>query len=109
MTSIQRTYPQPDSPREDLGPRLRALNLFKYLLGIEPEEAKDHPRFEMVVNAFENQRRSGARQIIFDQTARQQVILDDEVPAMLPSVAEELSTVIPAEVRRFAGGAGRDL
>lgn len=110
---INRTYPQPDSPREHLGPRERALNLFKYLMGIEPEEAKDHPRFELVVNAFENARRAGMRQVPGMQRDAEQVFLEpDDVIEMRPSLVEELSgskTIDDARIRRFAGGPGRDL
>jgi len=48
---VSRTYPQPDLGHLD--PRCRALNLFKYLLGFEPEEAKDHPMFGLVVASYE--------------------------------------------------------
>lgn len=53
MTTIRRTYPQPDSPQGNLGARERALAVFKYLLNLEPEVAKDHPLFSCVVHAFE--------------------------------------------------------
>lgn len=62
---ISRTYPQPDSPAENLGPRERAMAVFKYVLGIMPEQAAGsrkrgidpHPAFELLVHAFEQQRR----------------------------------------------------
>lgn len=52
MTTMQRTYPQPDSPLPNIGPRERALAVYKYLLNIEPEQAKLHPLFDCIVNAF---------------------------------------------------------
>lgn len=50
---ITRTYPQPDSPAPHLGPRERALGVFKYLLDLEPEAAVKHPLFACIVHAFE--------------------------------------------------------
>lgn len=49
---IHRTYPQPDAPGIHLGPRERALNVFKYLLDMEPEEACKHPLFRCIEHAF---------------------------------------------------------
>jgi hypothetical protein len=56
---ISRTYPQPDSPEPHLGPRERALAVFKYLLDIEPEVAKDHPLFACIKHAFEQAEQTG--------------------------------------------------
>jgi hypothetical protein len=50
---ISRTYPQPDSPEPQIGPRERALAVFKYLLDLEPEAAVLHPLFACIVHAFE--------------------------------------------------------
>lgn len=51
--NISRTYPQPDSPNPKLGPRERAMAVFKYLLDLEPEEAVRHALFPCIVHAFE--------------------------------------------------------
>jgi hypothetical protein len=56
---ITRTYPQPDSPEPHIGPRERALAVFKYLLDLEPEAAKDHPMFACIVHAFQQAEQRG--------------------------------------------------
>ena len=94
---ISRTYPQPDSPEPHLGPRERALAVFKYLLDLEPEVAKDHPMFACVVHAFEQARRTG---------------LADERPSYLPlppSLVPMLtsSRTFEADERRFVSDEGR--
>lgn len=53
MTTMTRTYPQPDSPLAHIGPHERALAVFKYLLDLEPEVAKGHKLFACIVNAFD--------------------------------------------------------
>lgn len=50
---IRRTYPQPDSTAPHLGPRERALAVYKYLLNLEPEQAVEHELFPVIVHAFE--------------------------------------------------------
>ena len=60
---LRRSYPQPDSPREDLGPRERALAVYKYLLGLEPEEAIRHPLFECIRRSYQNAARAGVREV----------------------------------------------
>lgn len=55
MLTIKCTYPTPDSARENCGPRERALAVFRYLMDLEPEEAAKHPRFHLIVNAFQQQ------------------------------------------------------
>jgi len=55
-----RTYPQPDSPESHIGPRERAMAVFKYLLDIEPEDATKHPLFECIKHAFEQEHYKGA-------------------------------------------------
>lgn len=52
MPKIQRTYPQPDSPAANMGPRERALAVYKYLMDLEPEAAVKHPLFDVIVHAF---------------------------------------------------------
>lgn len=64
MAKIKRTYPTPDTNRPNCGPRERALAVFKYLLDIEPEDAKQHPRFQMIVNAFEQERTSARIELL---------------------------------------------
>lgn len=49
---ITRTYPTPDDPRPHIGPRERALAVFKYLRGLEPEQAVGHPLFPHVEADF---------------------------------------------------------
>lgn len=64
---ISRTYPPPDSPREDLGPRERAMAVFKYLLDMEPEAAIKHSRFALLVHAFEQEARRQLRKILREE------------------------------------------
>lgn len=52
MPNITRTYPQPDSPAPQIGPRERAMAVYKYLLNIEPEQATEHPLFRVIEHAF---------------------------------------------------------
>ena len=56
---ITRTYPQPDSPKPHLGARERAMAVYKYLMGLEPEAAIKHERFAVIVHAFEQSERKG--------------------------------------------------
>jgi len=58
---IQRTYPQPDSPAENIGARERAMAVFKYLLDLEPGDAVRHPRFDLIRHAFEQHGRAGIK------------------------------------------------
>lgn len=57
--NVIRTYPQPDSPAPHIGPRERALAVFKYLLCLEPEAAIMHPLFAVIVHAFEQSEARG--------------------------------------------------
>lgn len=54
-TKAIRTYPTPDSPKLGTSPRNRALATFKYLLNLEPEQAKDHPLFKCIEHAFKQE------------------------------------------------------
>lgn len=56
---ITRTYPQPDSDRNFIGYRERAMAVYKYLLDMEPEAAVKHPLFACIVHAFEQARTQG--------------------------------------------------
>jgi len=49
---ITRTYPQPDSNLPHIGPRERAMAVFKYLLGLEPEAAVLHPLFACIEHSY---------------------------------------------------------
>ena len=49
---VLRSYPQPDSPALGSSPRNRALAVFKYLLGLEPEQAIKHELFKCIEHAF---------------------------------------------------------
>lgn len=54
MRILSRTYPQPDSGAPNIGPRERALAVFKYLLDIEPEVAIKHARFLYVEELYKS-------------------------------------------------------
>ena len=56
---IQRTYPQPDSPQPNIGPRERAMAVLKYLLDIEPEVAIKHHVFPLLVASYEQSQTQG--------------------------------------------------
>lgn len=58
---IQRTYPQPDSPQPNIGPRERAMAVLKYLLDIEPEDAVRHHGFPLLVASYEQAGRAAIR------------------------------------------------
>ena len=68
-----RTYPQPDLGH--LSPRHRALNLFKYLLGMEPEEAVKHRTFPLVRASYESAEERGANELA--DTPATRVIIPD--------------------------------
>lgn len=57
---LTRTYPQPDSDLPHIGPRERAMAVFKYLLNLEPEAAVQHPLFECIVHSYEQSENRGA-------------------------------------------------
>ena len=61
--------------------------MFKYLLDIEPEEAPKHPRFEMVLNAFEQQRRKGICEFI-----REYHLDVDQPPELLEPLEPEMTS-----------------
>jgi hypothetical protein len=80
---VHRTYPQPDSPAVHLGPRERALAVFKYLQDLEPEAAIKHPLFKCIEHAFAQAERKGS---------------DPDGLTLKPSVVPELSGPVPAKV-----------
>jgi hypothetical protein len=49
---FSRTYPPPDSPAPNIGPRERALAVFKYLLDLEPEAAQLHRLFNCIAHSY---------------------------------------------------------
>ena len=100
---INRTYPQPDSPQPNIGPRERALAVYKYLLDLEPEVAARHPRFALIVAAFDQAERVGWNRACERVKSPYPLILGE---AMRPSVAELLtgSTEFEGTVRPFGQG-----
>lgn len=85
---IDRTYPQPDSPNPKLGPRERAMAVFKYLLNLEPHEALKHPLFACIEHSY-----------------KQAVASVGNPAALEPSLVEMLtsSTTSPARLRMLGG------
>jgi hypothetical protein len=104
--NIHRTYPQPDSPRPNLGPRERAMAVFKYLLDLEPGEAIAHPRFAVIVHAFEQSGRQGWNALFqFLRASKEEGKRETYgEKALDPSYCDELSgttDVGPARTRLF--------
>lgn len=106
--TISRSYPQPDSPLEHLGPRERAMGVLKYVWDMEPEQAAGsakhqrppHPAFLLLVNAFENQRRATLLQLsqgsLFARLrVALNVLLGRVGEPLRPSLVEELTSKIP--------------
>ena len=52
---LSRTFPQPDAPQLQASARNRALAVFKYLLGLDPEKAIQHPLFRCIEHSYEQQ------------------------------------------------------
>lgn len=99
--NIIRTYPQPDSPKLHLGARERALNTFKYLLDMEPEVAMQHPRFAVMVHAFEQSEKRGWNKAA---DCCQDVLFRPQYVELDPSYCDELSKTLPGgevRVRKF--------
>jgi len=71
---VLRSYPQPDSPVLSHSHRNRALAVFKYLLGLEPEEAEKHDLYKCIEHAFEQQAASAQGRILNPSLV---TILDD--------------------------------
>lgn len=84
---IKRTYPQPDSPAPNIGPRERALAVFKYLLNLEPEVAKEHQLFACIKHAFEQ-----AIALAIEERTRPMA-----GPNLEPSLVEQLSSEVSIE------------
>jgi hypothetical protein len=110
---VKRTYPTPDTARDNCGPRERALATFKYLLGLEPEEAIKHHRFDLMVNAFRQQERVALRHFILANAHSykpdaQRAMLHEawlDVPPLLTPVEDEFVSPapreVPATIRKF--------
>lgn len=91
MPQITRTYPQPDSPAPQIGPRERAMAVYKYLLNIEPEQATEHPLFNVIEHAFVQQGRK-------DALAEYQRVSRGTLPMLLQrSLIEELKSTCATE------------
>lgn len=88
---VQRTYPQPDSPAPSIGPRERAMAVFKYLLDLEPEAATKHPLFACIVHSYEQSFKQG-REAETDYPERYE-------PSLVPLLTG--SRDVPVEVRKF--------
>lgn len=84
---VTRTYPQPDSPKPNIGPRERALAVFKYLLNMEPEDAVKHPRFVLIVAAFTQE--GNVRLNRFAHSAQNTL---KHLPKIEESIADELKS-----------------
>ena len=83
---IQRTYPQPDAPEPHIGPRERALAIFRYLeeYQLEPEEASKHPLFELVMAAFRAAERRGWNQAIrYTEVMKTNAPKQEDPPSMV--------------------------
>lgn len=112
---VNRNYPTPDTKRPNCGPRERALATFKYLLGLEPEKAVEHPRFDLMVNAFEQQARAAIRKFIRDNDCVEPLPATSDKPAeycidkwvklpeLLEPLEQELSSGEDAFVRPVRG------
>lgn len=88
--NISRTYPQPDSPLANLGPRERALAVFKYLLDLEPEAATQHALFLVIEHAFVQEYKRGLSD------------MGPQVPRS-PSFTEMLRSTRPMELTKEPG------
>lgn len=93
---LRRTYPQPDSPEPHIGARERALAVFKYLLDLEPEQAKDHPMFACIVHSYQQ----AARAALDDYDDEEQIPRPAEQPSLVPMLTSE--TEVETAVRPFA-------
>lgn len=103
--NILRTYPQPDSPRPNIGPRERAMAVLKYLVDMEPGDAIKHHVFPLLVHAFEQSERRGWNDCVKAVRAEEQgdVVIADDLPALKelqPSLCEELSKSIEGTAPR---------
>ena len=100
---ISRTYPQPDSPEPHLGPRERALAVFKYLLDLEPEVAVMHSMFACVEHAFQQAAHRGWVEGEYG------LDLDEIASRLGPSLVPMLtsSRTFETDERRFVSDEGR--
>jgi len=91
---IIRSYPQPDSPAPNIGPRERALAVFKYLLGLEPEAAVLHPLFACIGHSYEQHGKATVNEI-----CQGDALIDTQVlnPSIVPMLTSDRELVAPAE------------
>ncbi len=104
---IHRTYPQPDSPQPHLGPRERAMAVYKYLLDLEPEVALHHPRFPLMVAAFEQAERVGWNRACSRVGGAYPPILPEVMPESIMPLVNGSTEMTDVEVRRYASTADR--
>lgn len=90
---VFRTYPQPDSPNENIRARERALAVFKYLLDMEPELARVHPKYALIKAAFEQEGIMATRRW-FDEAgiAGAGSVGTEQLPQPRPSIADLIQT-----------------
>jgi hypothetical protein len=90
--NIIRSYPQPDSPNDNIRPRERALAVFKYLLDIEPEQALVHLKYQLIKAAFEQEGIMSTRRWWADICGKEHAISDKDLPKPRPSVAKLINS-----------------
>lgn len=98
---MTRTYPRPDEPSANLGPRERALAVYKYLADVEPEQAVKHPLFAVIVHAFEQTAILAIRKFLDEEGLLELV---DEMPEASDSVCEPVgprTVEMDAVMRRY--------
>lgn len=93
---IQRTYPQPDSPQPHIGPRERALAVFKYLMNIEPEQAREHKDFPLLEAAFEQAERVGWNGAVKHLGVTHED--EDLMPSLVPLITGEQEIEVRTQV-----------
>jgi hypothetical protein len=103
------------------------MAVFKYLMGIEPEEAVRHPKFPLVVAGFEQQARVAVRWWLCNgpeveqarwrngpqEMSEQSVTGTFPVPQLAEPLIEELVADVPqrpaGEIQRYEKNPGIDL
>lgn len=92
MRVSYRTYPQPDSPAPNIGPRERALACLKYLAGEEPDVTNPRHR------SFDPEAaRAVAAAYVLYETVRADVVEDSAVAII--SIFATLGDVLPVTAR----------
>lgn len=90
MATMSQTCPSPDKPGDHLGPRERAMAVFKWLLDLDPHEAVRHEHFELIVNAFRQNARTTVRAALGESS-----YLDDEDLFQLREMMAPLESTEP--------------